>query len=366
MDVEMERFIDEVWDSSLKRISKKELCQTRPSLGEEVDLYVPQMRTLLLLRANPNIASLIYNSAYVAASRNAYVIMRKLGMPADYFWKFDYWPRKRAFDTLQRLINRVFTAMMNENKEGQLELEDVDVERMRFTLSFKDCVECAGISAERGLCYYHAATFSGIIAALINNDMDGYEIACHLTGDDACTFLIGLRDDPEISAKVNNYLAPANIEIKIDDRLNSCLCGQTLRSMGNLVNIGYYQLMVTNSIITNPALFSSSSFDVGVEYGLRLASILTEFYQERNLEVIKKYYSQLRHLDVRMIEAGADIDIVLAECAELTTIMPKMEFFGFLFGELQGIASRLVNKTMVYKESWFEDGELKVRLSPKV
>jgi len=82
--------------------------------------------------------------------------------------------------------------------------------------------------------------------------------------------------------------------------------------------------------------------------------------------VIKKYYEQLRYLDIIMIEVGENIDIVLAECAETAAILQKKELLGFLFGELQGLVSKLLNKRMVYKESWFEDNNLKVRLSPQV
>lgn len=366
MTVEMEKLIDDVWNSFLNRISKKELSTARPSLGDYIDFYVPQGRILLLLEANPAIASLIYNSSYASANRNAYVIMRKLKMPADYFWKFEYWPKERAFSTLQRVINRVFSAIMDENKEGSLDLEDVDAERMRFTLSFKDCAECAGIIADRYICYYHAAMFAGIIAALMNKDMDGFETACLAKGDSNCIFQIGRRDDPEISVKTSDYLLPSKIEIRLDERLNNCLRGHLLRGIGNLVYIGYYQLMLTNCVISNPALFSSSSFDVGVEYGTKLSPIITDFYQESQVEVIKKYYNQLRYLDVIMIEVGENIDIVLAECAETAAILKKKELLGFLFGELQGLVSKLLNKRMVYKESWFEDNNLRVRLSPQV
>ncbi len=366
MDVDIEKMIDEVWNSSLNRISKKESSTVRPSLGDDIDLYIPQTRTLLLLRDNPNLASLIYNSSYDSAKRNAYIIMRKLGMPADYFWAFEYWSKERAFDTLQRVINRVFTAMMDKNKEGELALEDVDAEHVRFTFSFKDCAECAGIVAERYLCYYHAAMFAGIMAALIGKDTDGVEVECHARGNDKCIFLIGRRDDKEIGDKVNNYLANADIVIKMDDRLSNCLCGHPIRGMGNMVNIGYYQLMIGNCMITNPALFSSSSFDAGIDYGAHLADVITKHFAENKVDVIKKYYNQLRHLDVRMIETGDNIDIVLVECAEVAAVLQRKELLSFLFGELQGLASKLMNRNIVYKESWFEGNDLRVRLSPEV
>ena len=63
MDTEMEKLSDELWNLSLSRISKKEQPAVRPSLGDDVDLYVAQTRTLLLLEANPNFAPLLYQSS---------------------------------------------------------------------------------------------------------------------------------------------------------------------------------------------------------------------------------------------------------------------------------------------------------------
>ena len=365
MNSDLEKLIDGVWNLSLDRVAKKEVPVARPSLGDDIDLCIPQTRTLLMLEANPAFASVIYSSAYVSTNRNAYAIMRKLGMPADYFWKFEYWMKQRALETLGKVINRVFTAMMKINREGNLSLEDVDVENVRFTLSFNDCVECAGIKTGLGICYYHAGTFAGIVAALLSKDMDGIEINCHATGGDACVFLIGKRDDQEIIDRVNDYLSPSKIETKIDDSLNSCLQGNPVRSMGNKVNISYYDLMVINGIISDPNLLFSSSFEVGVEHGKRLASMITGFYHENQLGVIGKYYNQLRHLDVRAIEVEGNIDIVLTECAEITTIVKSKELLGFLFGELQGLVLTILNRKMAYKESWFDNNDLTVRLSPE-
>ena len=369
---ETDKLVDEAWDSLLARLAKKEPGPVRPCLGDDIDLYVPQAMTLLLLESNPSVASLIYKSCCASANRNVYAIMKKLGMPADYFWKFEYWPRERAFEMLKRVINRVFSAMMNQNKEGMLDLQDVDVEHMRFTVSFKDCVECAGIVAEKGICYYHAATFAGIVSALINRELDGFEAKCHAQKDDACIFVIGERDDPEISARMSEFLAPTKIQTRIDERLDVCLHGNPLRSIGNLVNIWYYRLLITNSLMTDPTL-AASSFDLGVKYGTRLASVIVDFYQDSQLSVIKKCYNQLRQLDVTTMEVGDGVDpvlgygvdIVLAECADAEAALKRKELLDFICGEFQGLVSRLLNRNLVCKESSFEGGKLRVRLFPQ-
>lgn len=362
----MEKLIDEVWNLSLNKISKKEATVVRSSLGDDIDLIVPQTKTLLLLEANPTVISNTYNSSYVSANRNAHLIMKTLGMPADYFWKFEYWPRERAFATLRRVVNRVFSTMMNQNKEGGLDISDINIEPMRFTVTFKDCAECAGITAEKGFCYYHAATFSGIIAALLNKDMSGFEAKCQAKGDDACIFLIGKKDDPEISAKVSDYLIPTKVASKIDERLNNCLQGHSLRGLGNLVDITYYQLIVANCVANNAELFASASLKAGIDYGTKLAPIIADFFQDNQLSVIRKYYNQLRQLNVTAIEVGADIDIILTEHPLLATVVKRKELLSFLFGELQGLVSKLLDQKMVYQESWLENSTLRVRLSPQV
>ncbi len=366
MDAEIEQLMDEVWISSLEKICKKEYTPARPSLGDFIDLYVPQVRMLLLMAANPSIPHLIYDAAYASANRNTHVIMKKLGMPADYFWKFEYWPKERAFETLRKVIAKVFMTMMNRNKEGGLELQGVEIEPVRFDIVFKDCVECAGVSTGKPICYYHTATFAGIITSLLNKDMDGYESKCRSHGDEYCEIIIGRRDDKEISERVKEYLAPVQIDTKIDERLSFCLQGNQVRPIGNLVDIGYYNMMLLTSILTNPALATKSSFDIGADYGNRLAPLLTKYYQDTNLEIIKKYYHQLNHFDVKSIEkTGDDIYIVLSECAETAVKLPRKELLNFLFGELQGILSALLNRAVIYRESSFENSTIRIKLSPQ-
>ncbi len=366
MDADVEKLIDSIWNQSLDRISKKGTAVAlRSTLGDDIDIYVPQTRAILLIQANPDIASLIYHSAYVSASRNVYAIMKKLGMPPDYFWKFEYWPKERAYETLRRVINRVFTTMMSLNKEGQLDLTDVDVEHMRFIITVKDCAECAGIKTEKGVCYYHAGTLAGIVAALINKELDGIETECVATNGKSCIFLIGRKDDADISAQLAEFLVPPQIIIIIDERLAKCLEGESLRSQGNLVNIGYYQLMLTNIIASNPEPLAASSFEVGVEHGKRLASVIADFYHERELDVIKKYYNQVHQLDVQVAVTGDGIDIVITECAEVALSLKKKELLGFLFGELQGLVSTLLESNFIYQDSQFEGNNLRVKLVPE-
>jgi predicted hydrocarbon binding protein len=366
MDTEIEGIIDSLWNSSLSRVSKKDVAEKRTTLGDFVNMSVPQGRELALLEANPALASLIYFAAYSSANRNAYIIMRKLNMPADYFWKYEFWPKERAFDTLQRVISRVFTAIMNQNKEGVLTLQDVDAEHQRFTINFVECAECAGITANQCFCYYHAGTFAGIIAGLMSIEMDGYETECLGSGQKACVFVVGKKDDPEIVKKVNDFLTPKQLSIQKSKDPHINLSMEQRQSLGNLVNIEYYQLLLTNSILSNPALFSASSFKVGVEYGSRLANIFKNISTGKPMDEVRNYYRQLQYLEMEVSESGTDKLIVLRECAEVAPALQKKELLGFLLGELQGLCTTLSGHSMICKESWFEGNVLKIKLSPQV
>jgi predicted hydrocarbon binding protein len=366
MDADVEKLIDSIWNQSLEKISKKGVVTAvRSTLGDDIDICVPQMRAILLIQANPEIASVIYHSAYVSASRNSFAIMKKLGMPPDYFWKFEYWPKERAYDTLRRVINRVFTTMMSLNKEGQLDLTDVDVEKMRFTITVKECAECAGFRAEKGICYYHAGTLAGIVAALVNKELEGFETNCQVMNGQACIFLIGRKDDPEISEKVTDFLIPPTIITVLDERLAKCLEGESIRGQGNMVNIGYYQLMLTSILASDPEMLAASSFDVGVEHGKRLAAVIAEFFGSKELDVIKKYYNKVHQLDVQLEITGDGIDVIITECAEVAQSLKKKELLGFLFGELQGLVSTLLESNFAYQDSQFEGNNLRVKLIPQ-
>lgn len=194
--------------------------------------------------------------------------------------------------------------------------------------------------------------------------MDAYETKCRSLGDDTCVMVIGKRDDAEIAEKVKEYLTLVKIETRLDERLNVCLQGNQTREMGNLVDIGYYNLMLLSSVLADPEFASKSSMNIGADCGTRMMPIVTKFYQDNSPDVLKKYYSQLHHLDVKSIEqSGNDIFVVLSECAEDTTRLKRQELLNFLFGELQGMISALLNKQFIYKESSFEDNNLRIKFS---
>ena len=361
----MERIVDQAWASLLASVLKKR-DTLRPQIGDEIDLYVPQSRLLALIESNPSTPELLYLTAQASARKNAEIIVRKLGMPPDYFWKFEFWPKARAFTTLDKIVNRVFSSMMSQAKEGNLKIVALDIDPLRIGVSFGDCVECAGISGlKHGVCYYHAGIFSGILAGLINRDLDGFEIDCRASGDESCEFIIGDRADEYIRNGHDNYISPPEIGADLATRLEKSLRNLPVRALGNFVDINYLRLVMASLLLADPQVFTSLNLEVGAQFGSKLASVLASFYGHEGLENMGDYYSQLNQLGIEIKEVEPQLELVIRECAESVGQIKSMEMLSFLFGELQGLASELTRKQMVLKESRFENDDLLLTFSPK-
>ncbi|MFC1989040.1 V4R domain-containing protein [Chloroflexota bacterium] len=361
----MERIVDQAWTSLLASVMKKRDI-LRPEIGDEIDLYVPQSRLLSLVESNPATPRLIYLSAQASARRNAYNIMRKLGMPADYFWKFEYWPKARALTTLGQLIKRVFSSMMAQAKEGNLELVELDVDPLRIVINFGSCVECAGIAGlESGICYYHAGTFSGILSGLINRDFESFEPDCCARGNESCHFTIGDKEDEYIKTEHNTYISPPEIKTDLASRLEKSLGNLPVRALGNSVDVNYHQLAMASTLLTEPQLSASNNFEVGSRLGRNLAAVLAKFYGHKELQSMGDYYSKLGESCIEIKGDQYQLELVLRECAESVGPVKIMEMMSFLSGELQGLASELTKTEMAIKESRFEDGKLVLTFTPK-
>ena len=362
----MERIVDQAWASLLASVLKKRDI-LRPEMGDEIDLCIPQSRLLSLAESNPDIPKLVYLSAQLAARRNAYNIVRKLGMPADYFWKFEYWPKGRAFTTLEKLVSRVFSSIMVQAKEGHMKIVELDVDPLRIGINFEDCVECAGISElKRGICYYHAGTFSGILSGLVNRDLDSYETDCCACGGESCYFIIGDKEDEHIRTGHDTYISLPEISTDLASRFETSLNNLPARALGNLVDINYHLLVMATTLLTDPQRLALTNLDIGTQLGRRLAPVLTGFYGHEGLQNISDYYLKLGEVRIEIKEDKPQLELVIRECAESIGDIKFMEMMSFLFGELQALASELTKTEMILKESRFEGDNVLLTFTPKV
>jgi len=361
----MDRIVDQAWASLLASVLKKRDV-LRPEMGDEIDLYIPQSRLLSLTGSNPTMAKSLYLSAQSTARRNANNIVRKLGMPADYFWKFEYWPKARAFTTLEKLVKRVFSSMMAQAKEGNLEITELDVDPLRISINFRDCVECAGIvGLEQATCYYHAGALSGILSGLINRDLDSFETDCCARGGESCRFIVGDKEDEYIKTGHDAYISVPETRTDLASRLEVSLKNIPVRALGNLVDINYHRLATASTLLADPQLFASTSSEVGSQLGRNLAPVLTKFYGHEGLQNLSDYLRQLCCSSVEIRESEPQVELVVRECADSVGDARIMEMMSFSLGEVQGLLSELTKTEMSLKESRFEGDSIILTFTPK-
>lgn len=359
----MDKIIESAWMELLAKAVKKQGAS--PRLVDDIDLYVPQSMLLALEESNRAVPRLIYLSAQESARRNAYMIVRKLGMPPDYFWKFEFWTRDRAFNSLAKIVHRIFSTIMHEAKEGKLEIKELNIDPFQIRIDFDSCAECSGINGcQHGICYYHAGTFAGIIAALVNqSNLDCFETSCVATGDEYCSFVLGDKSNKDFSQKFDAYISPPDMKIDLVERLTKSLKKDSVRSLGNMVNVNYLRLVTANILWDNPRLFALSNSEVGYRFGHNVANAINNFYGVEKWQALKYYYSNLRQINVDVTGNESELQITVKET--VLAADNRTEMASFLAGELQGLASGLNGKEMALKESHFEGNCLVVTLVPK-
>ena len=361
----MDKIVDQAWASLLAAAMKKRET-LRPEMGDEIDLCLVQSRLLSLMAADPAMPGIVHRSAQSTARKNAQTIVRRLGMPPDYFWKFEYWPKARALTTLRQIVRRVFSAMFAQAKEGNMEVVDLDIDPLRFSIDFSECAECAGIAGlEQGMCYYHAGTFSGILSALVGRDLIGYETTCRSSGDESCGFIIGPADDEDVRKAYDAYLVPPPSMVDMAARVEQSLEKLPVRALGNSVDVCYHQLAMASTLLADPQRLASEHVDVGTRLGHRLAPILARFYGSEELQNVGAYYQQLGQSLVEFRQDGPRLELAISACPDCAGADRAPEMASFLLGEVLGLISGLSKTEMALETQEFEQDGVRVVLSPE-
>ena len=361
----MNEIIDQAWASLLAAAMKKRTT-LRPEMGDEIDLCLTQARLLSLVAADPAMPGLIHRSAQATAQKNAQSIVKRLGMPLDYFWKFEYWPKSRALNTLRQLIRRIFSAMFAQANEGNMEVIDLDIDPLRFSIDFTECAECAGIAGlDQGICFYHAGTFSGILSALIGRDLIGYESTCHSSGDESCRFIIGPAEDTEVRIAHDAYLIPPPNTIDVAARVEQSLEKFPVRALGNSVDVSYHQLAMASTLSVDPQRLATVHADVGARLGHHLVPILTRFYEGEELQNVGAYYEQLGHSLIELWQNGPRLELALSACPDCAGANRAPEMASFLLAEIRGLISGLAKTEMTLDTHDFDQGGVRLVFSPE-
>ncbi|MDH4316972.1 MAG: 4-vinyl reductase [Desulfobulbaceae bacterium] len=85
--------------------------------------------------------------------------------------------------------------IMKKLKMGVLRVEKADVDRMVFTLTVAEDLDCSGLPVcDEQVCTYDEGFISGILGEYTGNDFAVKEIDCWASGDRVCRFDVRLND----------------------------------------------------------------------------------------------------------------------------------------------------------------------------
>jgi hypothetical protein len=286
-------------------------------------------------------------------------------MPTDFFWQFDQWSQDRACSTLQKVIGRIFAAIMTRQREGVLEVVAVDQQSGMIQVSFESCAECHGLNASKPMCFYHAGLFAGLLSSMLDRDLDAFETDCGGVQGKVCTFTIGGSDGALVSRSLGEWLASGAGRIGQPAGSETDSPGQG-RGLGSLVDIGYYQMLIASSLLANADVVQRACFDAGVDVGSAVAADVAARFGTETGAALAGYYRDTRYIDLKLNRVEEGLILEAREVPEAVGPLSTTSLTAFLCGELQALVGRLEGRELRYDGSEMKGGTLLVRLVPKL
>ena len=147
----------------------------RPNLGHTMDVSVYRLmqftlRDVLIKEFDAETADRIF---YEAGKHAGKEFCKELITQKDNFSEFVV--------ELQELLKKL--------KIGILRIEKADLERMSFTLTVAEDLDCSGLPAsDETICTYDEGFISGLLSQYTGKDFSAKEIDCWCSGDRVCRF----------------------------------------------------------------------------------------------------------------------------------------------------------------------------------
>ena len=149
-----EKLIDafeDVWRVFFARIKKNNVSMAaRSQWVDEVDLFLPQIRALCLMRRYDGYPKIIYGSSYRRAKKIAHRLAKNYAdMPPDLLDNFISLNDTEASQQLRGVTGLIFSEILKINNEGLLSVEEVhtdNTDHLKITLTLKECAECFGVT----------------------------------------------------------------------------------------------------------------------------------------------------------------------------------------------------------------------------
>jgi predicted hydrocarbon binding protein len=151
------------------------IADGRPNLGSSMDVSVYRLmqftlRDIIIQKFDPATAERIYYEAGELAGRQ---LFKNLIRQRSDFGAF----LKELQDLLATL------------KIGILRLEKSDMEKMQFTLTVAEDLDCSGLPVcGETVCTYDEGFISGLLAEFSGKQFDVKEVDCWCSGDRVCRF----------------------------------------------------------------------------------------------------------------------------------------------------------------------------------
>ena len=270
----------------------------------------------------------------------------------------------RAFSVFGGVLGRIFASLMSKQKQGQLSLISANVEHCAFEVSFESCVECSGQTTTSPLCCFHAGVFAGIFAAMLDRELDAFEETCPATGGQACVFKIGVRDARSVKHPLEQWLDSFNNGSGVPDSAMAGVRDRDAADPAELVDIGYYQLLLSSCFLTHAELFEGAYHAAGADVGHRLGPFINAGFEGGPRSVIEQFYRQVRHMSVNIVEVGEAFEIRVAEAPEAHGAMGSNPVSAFICGELESLLSDLTQRAVSYVSTSSDSDGLMIRFAP--
>ena len=79
--------------------------------------------------------------------------------------------------------------MLKKLKIGILRIEEADLEKMKFTLTVAEDLDCSGLPAsDETICTYDEGFISGLLSEYTGKNFSAKEVDCWCSGDRVCRF----------------------------------------------------------------------------------------------------------------------------------------------------------------------------------
>ena len=152
-----------------------DVAQGRPNLGSTMDVSVYRLmqftlRDVIIKEFDTDTAERIFYNAGLSAGREFF---KQLVNKENDFTAF--------IQQLQDLLSSL--------KIGILRVETSDLDKMHFTLTVSEDLDCSGLPvSDETICTYDEGFISGILTEYTGNEFTVKEVDCWCSGDRVCRF----------------------------------------------------------------------------------------------------------------------------------------------------------------------------------